>query len=108
MPFVDLTAGGFLDTLLEPVTHEVLPREGITFSSRDIGLFDAPSIELLVDTPGTYTITTYAGNTRLDTIDLAFDTPTSIRLNPKVRAPHSDEFLDVPQDGLVPIEEGAQ
>ena len=40
----DLTAGGFFDTLLEPVTHEVLPREGISFSSRDIGLFDAECI----------------------------------------------------------------
>ena len=104
----DLTAGGFFDTLLEPVTHEVLPREGISFSSRDIGLFDAPSLDLMVDTPGMYTITTYAGNTRLDTIDLSFDTPASIRLNPKVRAPHADEFIDVPQDGLISVKEGAQ
>ena len=59
--------------------HRVVPSEGVQLDAD--GQTQVPDIGVLVTLPGTYTIETLHNGEVLDSIDLTFDAPASMRLS---------------------------
>jgi len=102
---VNLTSNGRREARSGQIDHRVTPSEGATL---DVGFGVVPNVDILATTPGTYTIETVVRGEVLDSIDLTFDAPDTMRLHPRVRAPWTTDWQPVPEGALATVEEGTE
>ncbi|MFH1463982.1 MAG: hypothetical protein ABIO70_06335 [Pseudomonadota bacterium] len=105
--YLDLADEDDADRLdLSTVHHAVSPSAGVTldYHADEDGLFD---LDILVEQPGEYTLTTEIEGEVFDYVYLRFDAPTALESATWVRAPGAEDFERAPGDGLV-IAEGTQ
>lgn len=112
---VDLTSAGEADAKGQAgsLTFHITPDDGVTLhdTEEDDENADpavAPSVELLVRDPGTYTLEARLDGEVFDLIDLGFDAPDALELAAFVRDPWAEDFAGADEVGPLQVQEGAQ
>ncbi len=98
----ETAAGGDADAIVHAVDAA-----GVVVENRNAGDDECPDVDLTVDAPGTYALEATLDGDLFDRIELTFDTPTSLDLLTRVRAPYGDEWEDL-DDGVLQVGEGSQ
>ena len=102
----ELTMKGESEYDNKTITHMVTPSVGVTVEHDDLD--DRVSDLLItVEQPGTYTVDSLIDGHVFDTIDLEFDTPTTLDQITFVRAPADDDFVE-DESASPTVEEGSQ
>ncbi len=88
------------------VTHSVSPSEGVTIDTH-VDDDELDDIDITVEEPGLYTITTEADGQVLDYITVEFAAPEVLHAATWLRAPGDEEFVES-DDAQPSVDEGTQ